>query len=348
MPHRKAVGAPPGSPMIEVDGVRLAVAREGRGPAVVCLHAIGHGARDFEAFAAAMRGRFEIIRVDWPGQGRSGEDHWPASADRYADLLGGLLAKLDVEAPIIVGNSIGGAAAIIHAARAPVSALVLCDPGGLVAVDRLARRFCGAFAAFFRAGARRAWWYGPAFALYYRLVLPSAAASEQRRRIVAGAYETAPVLVQSWESFGRPEADIRALAAGLTIPVWLAWAKDDKVIPLSRCRPAIDTMRRASLTLFPGGHAAFLEQPRAFAAGFAAFVEGVALPAVNVAPPFGGAGAKRLRGNSATAQPLPARPPPLLRGPLPQRGRNWAPAFPVIPTSQSRSARGNMAVRQQR
>ena len=35
-----------------VDGVRLAVAREGKGPPVICLHAIGHGGGDYEAFAA--------------------------------------------------------------------------------------------------------------------------------------------------------------------------------------------------------------------------------------------------------------------------------------------------------
>jgi pimeloyl-ACP methyl ester carboxylesterase len=266
------LGVPEGSPVIEVDGVRLAVARLGRGPTVVCLHATGHGGRDFEAFAEAMSDRFEVIRIDWPGQGRSDPDHTPASAARYADLLGPALAQLGVTRPILLGNSIGGAAAIIHAARAEVAALVLCDPGGLVAVDATVRRFCRAFTALFRAGARRAWWYRAAFALYYRQVLPSPAAAAQRRRMVAAAYEIAPILVQSWTSFGQPNADIRDLAAGLDIPVWFAWAKGDKVIPLARCRPAIDAMKAATVSTFAGGHAAFLEQPGEFAEGFARFV----------------------------------------------------------------------------
>src|SRR5476651_1725578 len=106
MDDRADVGVPRGSAQIEVDGVRLAVAREGLGPAVVCLHAIGHGGRDFEAFTDAMKSRFEIIRIDWPGQGRSGDDlHHPASAARYVELLAGVLARLDVERPIIIGNS---------------------------------------------------------------------------------------------------------------------------------------------------------------------------------------------------------------------------------------------------
>ncbi len=161
------LGVPEGSPLIEVDGVQIAVSRQGVGPPVVCLHATGHGGRDFEAFAQAMSPRFEVIAVDWPGQGRSGPDHEPASAVRYADLLGGLLKELGVRRPILLGNSIGGAAAIIHASRDEVAALVLCDPGGLVEVDATVQRFCRAFAGFFRAGARGAWWYRAAFALYY-------------------------------------------------------------------------------------------------------------------------------------------------------------------------------------
>ncbi len=264
---------PQGSPLIEVDGVRIAVSRQGAGPPVVCLHATGHGGRDFEAFAQALSHRFEVIAVDWPGQGRSDPDHVPASAARYADLLGGLLKELGVGRPILLGNSIGGAAAIIHASREEVAALVLCDPGGLVAVDATVQRFCRAFAGFFRAGVRGAGWYRAAFALYYGQVLPSPAAAAQRRRMVAAAYDIAPILVQSWTSFARPEADIRALAAGLDCPVWFAWAKCDKVIPLRRCEPAIRAIRSATVTTYAGGHAAFLEQPAAFALGFTQFAD---------------------------------------------------------------------------
>jgi 4,5:9,10-diseco-3-hydroxy-5,9,17-trioxoandrosta-1(10),2-diene-4-oate hydrolase len=258
----------------------MAAARWGSGPPVVCLHATGHGARDFEALAQRIGDRFVVFALDWPGQGRSGDDlRAPASARRYAELLGIVLKKLGVANPIVIGNSIGGAAAMIHAAQAPVRGLVLCDPGGLVAVDAEVRRFTRLFAAFFRAGARRAWWFRTVFALYYGQVLPSPAAREQRRRIIAAAYELAPILVQSWTSFGQPDADIRELAAGLDVPTWFAWAKGDKVIPLARCRPAIAAMRQASITEFAGGHAAFLEQPETFAEAFLAFAASLPAPA---------------------------------------------------------------------
>jgi pimeloyl-ACP methyl ester carboxylesterase len=271
---RAPIGVPADSPIIEVDGVRLAVARDGRGPAIVCLHAIGHGGRDFDAFTAAVKDRFEVIRIDWPAQGRSGPDSKPLTPTRYAELLAGVLERLHIEEPIIIGNSIGGAAAIIYAGTHRVCALVLCDTGGLVPVNSAARVFCGLFVRFFAAGERNARWFGPAFRAYYRwMVLPSKAAARQRENIIKAGYELAPVLREAWAGFGEPSADIRDIAESLEIPIWFAWARKDKVIPLKVCLPAIGRMKHASLRKFEAGHAAFLEQPDQFTGEFLKFTE---------------------------------------------------------------------------
>lgn len=265
-------GVPAGSPTIEVDGVRLAYSRVGRGPSVVCLHAVGHGARDFDAFAERVSDQFEVVCIDWPGQGRSGGDAKAPSAARYAELLSGALAQLKIERPILLGNSIGGTAAILYAASHPVRALVLCNSGGLVGVTGEVARVCNFMSRFFAGGARGAWWFKRAFWAYYTfLVLPSAAARAQRKRIIAAGYEVAPVLRDAWLSFGKPAADVRGVAAALDTPIWVAWATGDKVIPLKRCLPAIQAMKAARLTKFGGGHAAFLERPRQFARAFTAF-----------------------------------------------------------------------------
>lgn len=283
MSDRAEIGVPANCQMIEADGVRLAVAREGSGPAVVCLHAVGHGGGDFEAFARAVRDQFEVIRIDWPGQGRSEPDDKPASAARYAALLAEVLRALDVHQPIIIGNSIGGAAAIHYAGAHPVRSLVLCDSAGLVRVGFATRLFCGLFVRFFKGGARGAWWYPALFRLYYRkLVLPSPAAAAQRDRIIAASRGLAPLLRDAWESFRRKDADIRAAAAALDIPIWVAWANGDRVIPFSLCKRAIEAMKHARVTMFAGGHAAFLEQPDAFVDAFLGFA-GAARPPVKLA-----------------------------------------------------------------
>ena len=240
---------------------------------VVCLTAVGHDALDFAPLAQRTGDRCEFVCIEWPSHGDSGPDRRPASAARYAELIGGALPQLGIDRPIVIGNSIGGAAAILLAAQMPVLGLVLCDSGGLVEVNRTVATFCALFERFFAAGARGAWWYPRAFALYYRLVLPRPEAASQRARIVAHARTLAPVLREAWASFGAPNADIRDVAANLEVPIWVAWAAHDRVIPLRSCRPAIERMRHASLDTFDAGHTPFLEQPDAFARGFVAFVE---------------------------------------------------------------------------
>jgi pimeloyl-ACP methyl ester carboxylesterase len=272
-PLRFLAGVPAESSVISVLGVDLAVARQGSGIPLVCLHAIGHGGADFEPLVERVGDRFEIIRIDWPGQGRSGEDREPASALRYAQLLESALDQLGIRDPIIIGNSIGGAAALIYAKSRVVRGLVLCDTGGLVALNHAVRKICSVFARFFRAGARGAAWFPLAYRAYYRwLVLPSSAATEQRERIIRCGRETAQVLAEGWESFSRDEADIREIALSLDVPVWFAWSKGDRVIPLSYNLDCIRAMKRARVTTFPGGHAAFLERPDQFAEDFLAFV----------------------------------------------------------------------------
>lgn len=274
MTAREETGVPESASFVDIDGTRLAVARSGKGPAVVCLHAIAHGGRDFEAFAKLVDDRFEVIRIDWPGQGRSGPDRQPASAAHYASLLARALPMLGVERPILIGNSIGGAAALIHAgqAGANIRAVVACDPGGLIEMDDRARKAIALMVKFFAAGERGAGWFGIAFRAYYRfLVLPKHAAKVQRRRIIAAGYENARVLREAWESFAAPEADLRALATTLDIPVWFAWARSDRIVSLKQSRPAINGMKNARVTCFAGGHAPFLEQPKAFAKAFIKF-----------------------------------------------------------------------------
>ncbi|MGA7071272.1 alpha/beta fold hydrolase [Bradyrhizobium sp.] len=262
--------------MIRIDDVELCVERKGRGEPVLCLTALGHDAHDFDPLADLLADRFEFVRVEWPGHGRSGPDTKPVSAARYAELLDRLVPALNLENPVVIGNSIGGAAGLIYASSHPVRGLVLCNSGGLVEFSPEVARFCRLFARFFAAGERRAFWYGPLFALYYRMVLPTRQAAAQRRRIVAAGYRLAPLLRQGWASFGRPEAYLGPLAESLDVPVWVSWARRDKIIPLDRCRPTIARFRHGRLSTFDAGHSAFLEQPEAFAREFVVFADDLA------------------------------------------------------------------------
>jgi 4,5:9,10-diseco-3-hydroxy-5,9,17-trioxoandrosta-1(10),2-diene-4-oate hydrolase len=268
---------------LAIDGTRLTLDDDGAGETIVCLPAIGHDARDFARLSARLRDRHRVLALDWPGQGRSPRDGGAVTAARYADLLEAVLDRLGVPTCVVVGNSIGAAAAITFATRRParVRGLVLEDPGGLAPVDdRLARTFLATMVRFFDAGARGARWFPIAFALYYRIVLQRAAARDARARIVARARDVAPILAAAWRGFAAPEADLRALVPGVRCPVLVAWAARDRVIPLSRCLPAVRTFPHARLVRFPAGHAAHLETPDAFEAALDAFLAELPVAAV--------------------------------------------------------------------
>lgn len=257
---------------IEIDQVRLAYTRTGQGRPVICLHAIGHGGRDFESFTDLVHSHFEIISLDWPNHGRSGDDHCPPSAIRYAALLVKFLDQLNIQNPIILGNSVSGAVAMLYAQQKPVSALVLCDSAGLVPINGLVKGICSLFARFFNAGAQGKKWFARAYRWYYELiVLPSRSAMSQRERIIASGNELAMTLRDAWISFGQPSADLRAIAMQLNVPILCAWASKDRVIPLWMCKPTIRKMRQAQLVQFDAGHSVFLEQPQAFAEHFLKF-----------------------------------------------------------------------------
>jgi 4,5:9,10-diseco-3-hydroxy-5,9,17-trioxoandrosta-1(10),2-diene-4-oate hydrolase len=267
---------------LTIDDSVLVLDDEGVGDAIVCLHAIGHDASDFARLRARLRDRWRVIAIDWPGQGRSPREAAAPSATRYATLVAGVLDALEVSSCVLVGNSIGGATAIAHAAAHPerVRGLVLENPGGLAPVDdRLAQTVLAAMAGFFAAGRRGAWWFPFAFGLYYRTVLQRGMAREARERIVARAGRSRRSSSRRGAASRRPESDLRAVAPRIHCPVLFAWAGRDQLVALPRSLPAIWTFPDARLVRFPAGHAPHLETPDAFEAALETFLAELPAPA---------------------------------------------------------------------
>jgi pimeloyl-ACP methyl ester carboxylesterase len=276
--YRAAVGAQEPRSYLSVDSVRLSYTDSGGdGPVLLCLHAIGHGARDFEDLSRRLSPQYRVIALDFPSQGNSGPDYQPASGTRYAELLDAFIQQLNLKSITLLGNSIGGAAAIRYTQSHPnrVRALVLCDSGGMGPPDRMGRIFIGIFVQFFAAGRRGAIWYPWAFERYYRKVLKQYPAREERERIARSAYEIAPVLEQAWKSFGEQNENLLPILHEIRCPVFLAWAKDDFVLPLKLNEKAFEQFPDHHLEVFEGGHAAFLEDPVRFEESLRAFLGGL-------------------------------------------------------------------------
>jgi 4,5:9,10-diseco-3-hydroxy-5,9,17-trioxoandrosta-1(10),2-diene-4-oate hydrolase len=260
--------------LIDVAGTKIAVRRAGQGPAIVCLHAIAHGARDYLKLAERLGDRFTFYAVDFPGHGQSPYDGEAPTPAHYASLLEGVVDGLGLKRFGLIGCSIGGATAIRYASVHPdrVAAMVLCNSGGLQQIGLLARLVCNRYAAFFAKGERGDKDYPRKFRRYYETVLSLAPAAWRRDEIVADAFKTAPLLRQAWQNFARPEADLRHLLPTLRCPVLFAWATGDKAVAWGRSKAAALTAPNCTVQLFPGGHAAFLETPDAFDAALLKFV----------------------------------------------------------------------------
>ena len=118
----------------------VAVAEIGEGPVLVMLHGGGPGASgvaNYHQNLPALARRFRVVLPDQPGFGGS---YRPAEADLdersitqiTVDALFQALDELGIERFHLLGNSLGGAAALAMAQTRPdrVAGLVLMAPGG--------------------------------------------------------------------------------------------------------------------------------------------------------------------------------------------------------------------------
>lgn len=134
--HDKAVlWVAEGSPRLELDGVSISWEESGEGVPVVCLHAAGHGARDFRLLQKESPAGCRLLLLDWPGHGRSTADSRSFTVERCVGVLTAFLNALGLRNAILLGSEFGAAVALAYAIQYParVRGLVLCQPAGLLA-----------------------------------------------------------------------------------------------------------------------------------------------------------------------------------------------------------------------
>jgi pimeloyl-ACP methyl ester carboxylesterase len=116
-----------------VNGVDLAYAVEGQGPALVLVHGLACGRRMWVHQVRHLRSGYTVITYDQRGHGRSGapETALGYSAAHLTRDLVGLLDHLGIARCHLVGFSLGGGPALAFASSRPdrVASLVLADVG---------------------------------------------------------------------------------------------------------------------------------------------------------------------------------------------------------------------------
>jgi len=256
---------------------RIAYDSRGDGPPLVLLHANPGDRRDFDAIVPALAERHRVIALDWPGYGGSPAPLCPADASAmfFADVLREVTEALALAPAIVLGNSVGGYAALRLAIDRPeaVRALVLVDTGGFTPQGLVSRAFCSikGTEAVTRAIAGR-------FAAHY-LKLRTDVTRAMIARADAGRRDAACVAVDAavWRSFRDPDHDLRERARAVHQPTLLAWGRHDPVLRLDvDAKEAKAAMPHAELAVFDTGHAPFAEAPEAFLAVVQGFLSRLA------------------------------------------------------------------------
>jgi len=110
--------------MLSLRNTEIFLTRSGKGRPLLCLHGWGRGVDGdvFIALREALRDdAIEVITLDLPGFGKSGEPPKAWTVDDYADCIEELVENLQLQDVFLLGHSFGGRIVIKLAARASSS-----------------------------------------------------------------------------------------------------------------------------------------------------------------------------------------------------------------------------------
>ncbi|MCP3473997.1 alpha/beta hydrolase [Bradyrhizobium sp. CCGUVB1N3] len=126
---------------IHLDDITLRYELAGQGrETMVLLHELGGSLESFDSLTPLLGGSLDVLRYDLRGAGLSEKPRAAFAFDDHVDDLAGLLAALDINAPVhVAGVAAGAALAVSFALRCPqlVRSLALCAPALNVDEERV-------------------------------------------------------------------------------------------------------------------------------------------------------------------------------------------------------------------
>lgn len=230
--------AGPPSTFMTVDGVRMHVRVEGKGFPVVMLHGTGVNLHEWDPLADRLKGRYRIVRVDWPPYGLSGPNPKGYTTPEAARLVGLVLDRLNLGKVAVVATSNGSNVALQLNADRP---------------DRIAAMAFSILPLERPSQTRKVDWRIKTMLTFHEAVLPYYHAMPYYRLIFrdtghAGWEPPAYLSQMMYDMSNLPDAirnqkaylaanvklfkttDVGAVAEKVTAPVLLQWCEQDTVI----------------------------------------------------------------------------------------------------------------------
>ncbi|MCO6436859.1 MAG: alpha/beta fold hydrolase [Phycisphaerae bacterium] len=279
IPYASVLATLPPQELLLIDGQWVHVERAGEGEPVVFIHGFGASTFSWREVLPEVAKEFGALGIDLNGFGYTErpEEESAYSLRGQADLVLGVMNKLECPTAHVVGHSYGAGVALTLALQNPdrVRSLVLVD-GGVTASD---------------AGAPS---IPPLFRPLAEWLIRGLFLTERNIRgaLESAVYDPATVTSDMVKGYLRPlrvEGFDRAfrglLAAGdgpmadldpaeVAVPTLVLWGENDPFFPLSAGQALADEIPGAALVVFPmTGHLPMEERPSEFNSALLLFLK---------------------------------------------------------------------------
>lgn len=206
---------------LQWSGERLAYTDEGAGPLIVAIPGLPGTVRDFRWLSPALTEHFRVVRVELPGFGDSTRGAFRGmSIAARAQPVAAVIEHLGAGPAIVLGHSSGGTVAAQLANVRPdltAGCAFLAVPG---ARPHYPLKTYRALAGLLRRPLGRRGLRGPMRWLYRRIGFPAYLSDDERTFTTLDAAAT---------DFRAHADNVRRLG----VPLFMAWAADDRLIPIA-------------------------------------------------------------------------------------------------------------------
>ncbi len=245
-----------------------------RGSPVVLIHGLGGFVENWVYNMGPLAAHRRVYALDLLGFGQTDKTPLIHDLNRLVDFIRGFMDALEIGKASLVGNSLGGGLALQFALDYPekVDKLVLADNAGMgreVCADfrfcmlPLVNRFIFRRDRDVTARVLEKLVYDPA------VLTPDFKDTAKKYSNAPGALEALlSVMGAGIDIFGQKSKLTRALLKrlpALAAPTLIIWGRQDRIIPVSHARKALEHIPGARLEIFDKcGHMPQYEQPDKF------------------------------------------------------------------------------------
>jgi N-formylmaleamate deformylase len=260
------------SGVCEANGINIHYLRTGGSkPPLVLLHGLTASGSCWIPLARALAGEYDVVMPDARGHGTSST---PPSGYRYEDHandVAGLIERLELAAPVLLGHSMGGMTAALVANQIANRGVILADPTFLSAerqrqvhesdVVEQHRRLLGLGQEEVSAQAR-------------------ARHPHRRREFIELVTEARlKARLAAFEVLAPPNPEYRRLVSTLDVPILLLIGDDGPVVSLETAQELRNLNPRVRIEQIPqAGHGLAYDQPERLEAAMRFFLR--SLPAL--------------------------------------------------------------------